>query len=144
MENIIETLKKEHLEIQDILQKVQSSSATSKENLKLIYEFSGKLMEHIKKEDEYVYPELERLAKDDVGLRVTLDMFKDEMEQISEALHGFLSKYPDASSIDNNKDDFVKDLSRMIILLKNRIMKEEIIIFKQFQRAIDKKSTNTP
>ncbi len=139
MNNIIDTLKSEHMEVQNVLRKLQSGNVTGKESLQLIFEFKEKLVAHIKKEDELLYPELERLAQENLELKLTLDMFRDEMVQISEELNNFLNHYPDVASIENRKSDFIKDISKMIVLIKNRIIKEEVIIFKQYQKILDKK-----
>ena len=53
------------------------------------------------------------------------------MERITKSATEFYEKY---SKIENvNNPDFLKDIISLVTILKNRIMKEEVAIYKSFE-----------
>jgi hemerythrin-like domain-containing protein len=90
------------------------------------------LLAHLTKEDKQLYPPLYEKAQSDLSFKKTLDTFGAEMEKITEFVLDFYQKYLDINNI--SKTEFIKDLSTFIVALKNRIMKEEVAIYKAYEK----------
>ncbi|MCK5168845.1 MAG: hypothetical protein KAQ75_03110, partial [Bacteroidales bacterium] len=84
------------------------------------------------KEDKHLYHPLQDKAKKDLSLKLTLDTFGAEMGKISKSALDFYQEYSDINNI--NKIDFIKDTTKLIVTLKGRIMKEEIAIYKAYEK----------
>lgn len=89
----------------------------------------NKLLAHLEKEDKYLYPVLKEKAKTNLYLRVTLNSFGKEMEEITKFVFEFYNKYP---SISVNKSGFMKDISTFIFSFRNRIIKEEVAFYQAY------------
>ena len=100
--------------------------------MELLLKSKTLFLAHLSKEDEQLYPPLHEKAKSDPALKRMLDIFGAEMDKISEFVLDFYQKYSVVNNI--NKSEFTKDISTFITTLKTRIMKEEIAIYKAFEK----------
>jgi len=132
MSKLINELMQEHNEIADLFRTIMKSGVTSNKGLDIVKHSKTKLLEHLKKEDNYLYPPLYKMAKKDVLLRNTLRNFGDELEIVTQSVQIFYSKYSSMRNI--NKKEFVEDMSALNILLKSRIMKEEVSLYKAYEK----------
>ena len=132
MSKLVNELKQEHKEITDILLELQKIGASSKKGMELLIQSKTSLLAHLTKEDEKLYPPLHEKAKSDLNFKRTLDTFGAEMEKITEFVLDFYNKYSDINNI--KTAEFVKDISTFIVALKNRIMKEEVAIYKAYEK----------
>ena len=131
MNNLINNLEEEHKELIILLEKLKVVSSTDG-RIKLLNESKELLMKHLEKEDKYLYPPLFEKSKTDSALKMTLSTFGAEMDKISEFIAEFYKKYGNKNEI--HKESFNKDLSTFNVALKNRIMKEEIAIYKAYAK----------
>ena len=128
MSQLVEELKKEHTVIAETLKKVKSLGVTSEEGQKTLIAAKGGLLAHLKKEDEQLYPILNKAAESDPNLKRTLDWFAKDMNEISKAALDFFDKYSTASS----SMEFAKDFGGLSATLSIRISKEENIIYVKY------------
>ncbi len=128
MSKLVDELKKEHIIIVETLNKVKSLSIASEKGRNTILAAKSGLLAHLKKEDEKLYPLLNKAAENDPSLRKNLDMFAKDMDEISKAALAFFDKYTTGES----SLDFVKDFGRLFATLSIRIKKEESIIYSKF------------
>ena len=132
MNKLINELEKEHQEITDILHELQKTGVSSANGMKMLIQSKTALLSHLAKEDKHLYPPLQDKAKTDLSLKITLDTFGAEMGKISKSALDFYQEYSDINNI--NKIDFIKDTTKLIVTLKGRIMKEEIAIYKAYEK----------
>ncbi|NOQ27997.1 MAG: hypothetical protein GQ564_21755 [Bacteroidales bacterium] len=132
MSKLVNELKQEHHAITDILLELQKIGASTTKGMELLMQSKTSLLAHLTKEDKQLYPYLHEKAKSDLSLRKTLDTFGAEMEKITEFVFDFYQKYFDSVNI--NKTEFVKDISKFIVTLKSRIMREEVAIYKAYEK----------
>jgi len=132
MSKLINDLKQEHNEIAELFKTIVKSGATSKKGLDLVIQSKVKLMEHLEKEDKYLYPPLFEKAQKDVILKNTLKNFGKELEIVTKSAHKFYSKYSNMNDI--NKREFIEDMSALNISLKSRIMKEEYSLYRAYEK----------
>lgn len=130
MSKLIDELKREHLVIIDILNDISKSGISSKEGQQRLLDAKTGLLAHLKKEDEQLYPVLNKTAEKDQALKQTLDFFAGDMAGISRSAMDFFGKYANGGS----GIEFAKEIGRLFITLKSRISKEEDIIYKEYER----------
>jgi len=130
MSIFIEKLKQEHRVILDALENVQNQDISLSEKLIILMEVKSALIEHLKKEDEKLYPFLNKEAKKDANLFSDIAKYANEMNKISDFIFNFYEKYTKLEDISHYF--FKSDLNLFITTLKDRILKEEIYLYKEF------------
>ncbi len=94
--------------------------------------FITKLMQHLEKEDKDLYGPLLQKAKDNEIVRLTLDIFKQDIMDVSDQLSEFYKNYKNK---DLRKEQQLRSmLISLLIKLKIRIRTEEIILFPLYKR----------
>ncbi len=128
MSKLVEELKKEHATIAETLNKVNVLGISSEEGQNTLLSAKSGLLAHLKKEDEYLYPILNKAAESDANLKRTLEMFAKDMEAISKAALEFFKKYSGGGS----GLEFAKGFGRLFATLSQRIHREENVIYKKY------------
>ncbi len=130
MSKLIEELKQGHVLISEALDKVKIFGVTSKQGQDMLTEAKSLLLNHLAKEDSDLYPSLRRAAEKDKSIQQTLDIFAKDMDGISKAAMDFFEKYiGDMSGI-----QFAMDFGNLVATLKIRIMKEEQVLYQEFEK----------
>lgn len=132
MSRLIEELKGEHRAIVDLLDKVREIGIGSPAGQQKLLTAKEGLLAHLKKEDEKLYPVLEKAGKSDENLKHTMDLFAKDMATISQAAMDFFQKYSEGGS----GLEFAKDYGRLFITLGGRIKKEEDILYREYEKLI--------
>jgi hypothetical protein len=130
---LIDELKKEHIELLDFLSKLLKVH-NPQERFDLLQKSKEKLIAHLKKEDEKLYPVLNKKAKEDHLLETMLRISGTEMEDISKFVDYFYSTYYDINLV--RSKSFANDLGKFYVMLKNRIMNEEISLYREYENLI--------
>ena len=125
-------LKKEHAALVSVLNKVRSLGVSQKEGQHLLFSSKTALLDHLKKEDEQLYPVLNKVAESDADLKLTLDLFADEMDKISKEAIKFFDKYSEGDS----GFDFSKDFGGLLAVLSQRIRKEENVLYQKYDQIV--------
>ncbi len=90
MSALIEEFKKEHSEIIDTLKEIKELGVLSEKGQAKLISAKESLLEHLKKEDEQLYPFLKKEAEHSVKLKEILDVFAMDMENVSRVVMDFL------------------------------------------------------
>ncbi len=128
MSKLVEELKKEHTVIVENFKEIKSAGITSKEGQKALFSAQKGLLAHLKKEDEHLYPVLNKAAESDSNLKRTLDLFAKDMDGISKAAFEFFEKYSEGGS----GLEFAKDFGRLYATFSQRMRKEESNIYSKY------------
>ncbi len=128
MSKLVDELKKDHSVITETLTNVKELGVTSEEGQKILLAAKSGLLAHLKKEDEHLYPVLNKAAESDVDLKRTLDMFAKDMDEISKGALEFFDKY----STGGSGIEFAKDFGKLFGTLSTRIRKEETTLYKKY------------
>jgi len=126
--SLVQELKKEHAAIASALEKASKLGIGTKEGQLELFRAKTLLLNHLKKEDDKLYPSLRSAAKNNDHLKRTLKSFADDMDKISEAALGFFDKYTDGGS----GIEFARDFGGLYSKLSMRIRKEETILYDLF------------
>ena len=140
MSLLIEELKREHSIITETINKVNRLGIGTKEGQDMLMAAKSSFLNHIKKEDECIYPLLNRAAENDPELKRTLDIYAKDMKNISKAVLEFFEKY----SYGDSGFEFSKDYGTLYTTLSLRIAKEEAVLYKKFDELDLSNTRNAP
>ncbi|MES0490018.1 MAG: hemerythrin domain-containing protein [Leptospirales bacterium] len=131
MSTLINELKKDHERIYTEISDAKKLGISTEAGKKLLLSIKTDLINHLKKEDELLYPKLKELAQSDEGIKKTLDTFAKDMEGITTSAMEFFDKYTHQSS----DIEFFKDIGRFLAALTDRIRKEENTLYRIYDEA---------
>ncbi|MDH4262230.1 MAG: hemerythrin domain-containing protein [Spirochaetia bacterium] len=121
MSNLINELKDDHIKLALKINEVKDIGISSDDGRKLLISIKNELLNHLKKEDEQLYPRLKEIGLKDPDVQKTLDTYAQDMKVITEFAMDFFEKYSHTS----NSIDFFKDIGRLLGALRERMKKEE-------------------
>jgi len=125
MGDLIQELKNEHKLIGEILNEVRTFGIGTKAGQDKPFEAKNGLLAHLKKEDQHLYPVLNKAAESDDRLKSTLKTFGKDMDAISKAALDFFAKYAHGGE----GLEFSRDFGRLMATLSSRISREENILY---------------
>jgi len=132
MAQIIEELKKDHAAIESMLNKAKDPSISHKEARKILISARTSLLAHLKKEDTQLYPVLNKAALSDATLKMRLDFYAKDMEEITSNAIGFFDKYsPENAIIDI---EFAKAFGKLFSTISIRLRTEESTLYKEYEK----------
>ncbi len=129
MSALIEEFKKEHSEIVAALNEVKELGILSREGQVKLMSIKENLFEHLKNEDERLYPVLRKEAKNNKRLESTLDLFALDMENVSRVVIEFFDKYSRGISC----EEFPREFENLFVALGKRIKNEENILYSEYE-----------
>ncbi len=129
MSVLIEEFKKEHSEIIAILKEVKKLGIHSEEGRSKLMSAKEYLLEHLRKENEQLYPVLRKKAEHNGILKDELDMFAMDPEYVSRVVLEFFDKYS-GGVIDK---DFQINFESLIAALNARIRNEEEALYHEYE-----------
>lgn len=130
MSQLTQELKQEHGNIANLLGEITKLGITSTEGQRKLMNAKQGLLAHLKKEDDRLYPALQRAAESNPALKETLDVYAKDMAGISNAAINFFTKYANGGS----GIEFGKDIGGLVSTLKVRIRKEEDVLYKEYDK----------
>jgi hemerythrin-like domain-containing protein len=135
MAGLIEELKKDHLAITDLLNKVRDPQVTNDEAHKILLTAQKSLIAHLQKEDAQLYPVLNKGAQDSPDLKRIVDFYAKDMDEITRNAVEFFQKY---SRQDTRIDlEFAKAFGNLFATISRRLRSEETTLYKAFEKVVD-------
>ena len=131
MELFTQNLNDDHRGLIIKLNKVKSLGRVSPEAKEILFSSKQILLSHLRKEDEHLYPVLKKAGEKNENIKKIVDSFSQEMETISKNAITFFNKYEKESQ----GADFSADLENLLATLRNRIHREENILYKMFNEV---------
>ena len=131
MSKLIDDLTMDHLQIVRTLGELKNIGITHPDANNKLRSIKTMLIEHLKKEDTSLYPQLHEAAKSDENLKFRLNQFASEMEGITKFALEFFDKFEERA--DDPDMTFIKDYGRLFAMLKHRINNEETILYKNYE-----------
>ncbi len=130
MENLINDLVTDHNALRKLSDNVFDYIASLEKRSEFVSKLKDLILAHIEKEDKYLYPFLEKEAENNSSLRSKLDFFAKDWAETSEFALYYIEKYSGGKF----DDDFAKDTAKLISTLRQRMMKEEISLYSEYER----------
>ncbi len=130
MSALIDEFKKDHSEIIDTLKEIKELGVLSEEGQAKLISAKESLLEHLRKEDELLYPVLKKEAEHNDRLKELLDVFAKDMENVSRVVMDFFDKYSE-DVIDSAVTD---EFEHLFAAFRNRIRHEEDILYEEHEK----------
>ena len=130
MSALINEFKKDHTKILDTLKEIKELGVLSEEGQAKLISAKESLLEHLKKEDELLYPVLRKEAEHNEKLKELLDVFAKDMENVSRVVMDFFDKYSE-DVIDSAVTD---EFEQLFAAFRNRIRHEEDILYEEYEK----------
>lgn len=123
----LENFKRQHKDVYECIDNI--NNLIMKNNLdehatelsKSINNLAGKLQIHLQSEDKFLYP---RLLKEEKTKDIA-QMYIDEMGNILSEFIEYKNKFNTKNKIEVDKNAFIRETSKMLNLIKNRMNKED-------------------
>lgn len=130
MSALINEFKKDHTKILDTLKEIKELGVLSEEGQAKLISAKESLLEHLRKEDELLYPVLRKEAEHNEKLKELLDVFAKDMENVSRVVMDFFDKYSE-DVIDSAVTD---EFEHLFAAFRNRIRHEEDILYEEHEK----------
>ena len=130
MSALINEFKKDHTKILDTLKEIKELGVLSEEGQAKLISAKESLLEHLRKEDELLYPVLKKEAEHNEKLKELLDVFAKDMENVSRVVMDFFDKYSE-DVIDSAVTD---EFEHLFAAFRNRIRHEEDILYEEYEK----------
>jgi DUF438 domain-containing protein len=128
MDTLTKHLNNEHRDLLIKLNRVKMLGRISPEAKDLLFNSKQILLSHLKKEDERLYPILEKAGENNEKINKLAKTFASKMETISTGAIDFLKKYEK----ENEGIKFAADLGGLLVTLRHRVFKEESALYEMF------------
>jgi iron-sulfur cluster repair protein YtfE (RIC family) len=128
LSKLVEEFRKEHENILEQLMAVKRMGIHTMEGRNQLMAVKQELLSHLEKEDQHLYPDLDKAAETDHRLKALLEDFEDEMKAFTSYCIEFFEKY----SIQGGGIDFFRDFDKLKSALERRIDKEENLLFARY------------
>jgi len=131
--SIVETLRTQHERLAAVAGNLRRQlnvdhlTRSAGETRTLLSSLVGLLRVHLSAEDKVLYPRLMESA--DPNVRETAKRFVDEMGGLSNALAGFVRRWPHPGSIAERPDQFIHETAELLDALETRIRSEEAVLY---------------
>ena len=129
---LLDDLADDHLIIAEMLQQVVERGIITDEARTSLRSIKALMLFHLKKENDTFYPVLRRAARTDKELEKLLETNGRELEAIYAMAMRFFEKY----SVGGNDKDFARDLGMLYAALRERILREERTLFKEYEKQV--------
>ncbi len=139
MSALIEKFKKEHSEIFKTLREVDELGIFTKDAKDKLMSVKETLHEHLKEEDEKLYPLLLREAGQNNELKEGLEVFEKDLESVSRVVLEFFDGL-DKGVLGTR---FLEDFKTLFMVLRNRMWNEENYLYVEYEELNKLKPFNT-
>jgi len=131
MDDLIKHLKADHDALRQLSDQVFEYIVSDEKRMDFVNKFKKMILAHIEKEDKYLYPFLYKEAENNSFLKSKLDIFAKDWAETSKFALYYIDKY----SSGKFDDDFTKDTAKLISTLRQRMMKEEISLYSEYEKS---------
>ena len=130
MSTLIEEFKKEHSKIFKAFKEVNELGVLTKEGHAKLMSIIVDLLDHLRNEDEWLYPVLRKASEHNKTLEEILSFFVNGLGGIHEKILDFMVEYSEGVK-DNN---FQRDYESLFGALSKRIGYEENFLYDEYEK----------
>lgn len=132
MSNLISELKAEHQFLATRLKIVRSIGIKSVEGRDLLIAAKSCFLDHLKKEDEQLYPSLNKASENNEELKKSLSLFSEDLNNVTHIILDFFEKYTNTCS----GEEFEKDFEQFYLAFAQRVSREERVLYPKYDELI--------
>ena len=130
MSALVDELKTEHKALFQLLDQVAELGIDSPAGRERLMAAKDLFLSHLRKEDEQLHAVMAEEEKRDPELRETMSLMKFNLRDVTQWVEEFFAKY----SGDGKTDTFPEDFELINVLLRNRMRREEKVLFREFDK----------
>ncbi len=130
MSQLVDKLKSDHKTLVELLNKVQKLGVGSEQTKGLLLQAKSTLINHLKKEDQELYPTLHKAAKTNEDIQRRVNSFGKDMEEITKFVLQFFDKIEKGTY---TQMDYARNFGKLMSVLNNRISREENILYPLYE-----------
>lgn len=127
---LIQELIHDHKELFCLLDEVRQLGVGNETGRQKLMGAKKALLAHLEKEDRHLYPKLKQASRQDPRLGKIYSSFASEMDEISRFAVA-LFEHPWE---EKNRLDFARDFGKLYATLRQRISREESILYREFEK----------
>ncbi|HYD68267.1 hemerythrin domain-containing protein [Azospirillum sp.] len=136
MSTLISTLKREHDELKDLLDRVKALGIGTEEGRRALRAARQVFVDHLAHEDREFYPAFLEAAAGQPDAERMATQFAAEMTAISKEILGFFDRYKDGGS----GLEYARDFGKLSAALFMRWHKEENILYARYAQLAARKA----
>jgi len=136
MSTLISTLKREHDELKDLLDRVKALGIGTEEGRRALRAARQVFVDHLAHEDRAFYPAFLEAAAGQSDAERMATQFAAEMTAISKEILGFFDRYKDGGS----GLEYARDFGKLSAALFMRWHKEENILYARYVQLAARKA----
>lgn len=137
MTDILERFRREHSQIISTLKEAKDLCVSSLPGHEKLMSVRGLLQAHLRAEDELLYPALREAAGGSEHLMGRFEEFEDESRAVSQKVSEFFDRY----EMECSDIEFIRDFALIMMMLMERIAREERGLFQELERLYAKRSS---
>ena len=130
MSALIEAFKREHSEIIDRLKECREYGIFTKKGQAKLKSVKTSLLEHLKEEDEKLYPVLWKEAEQNKQLKEGLEIFAKDWGNVSSIAFDIFDRYDKGTLSDERLFDF----GELFSVLHHRMRNEENFLYGEYEK----------
>lgn len=127
--DMIDELRLEHSSILISFGNLANLDFSSQEDRQYLLSVKSTLLDHLRRENDSIYPKLLEAASNDAILKYTVDRYMGDLVRITTILILFLEKY---SKHDTDASSFKREHNRLGTILHALFRIEEEVIFNEY------------
>ena len=132
MTPLIAELKQDHQAIFRLFEEIDDLGIESQAGRSKLMAAKDLFKSHLDKEDMQVHAVLADAEKTNPDLREIMHLMHFNLKDVSQFVAEFFEKYATGS----DQKEFTDDFELIQVLLKNRIRREERVLFREFEKVI--------
>jgi hypothetical protein len=130
MSALIEEFKKDHSKIIKAFKEVEELGVLAIEGQEKLMSVKETLLEHLKEEDEKLYPVLWNEAEKNKKLKEELEVFAKDLKDVSKVVFRFFERYDERVLGASLSSDF----ESIVMVLRNRMKNEENFLYSEYEK----------
>lgn len=129
MLDMVDELRLEHSSILISFGNLANLDLSCRDDRQYLLSLKSTLLDHLRRENDSIYPKLLDAAKNDAALKHTVNRYMGDLVRITTILVLFLEKY---SKDDADESSFKREYSRLGTILHALFRIEEEVIFNEY------------
>jgi hypothetical protein len=131
MSKLIDELKQHHQFLRARLDAVKAAGVDSPDGRAALRQIKASLFAHLAKEDDQLYPVLEKAAKSDPRLADILVIFRDDIAQVAKAATAFFAGFESGKL---KGLQLARDFGALTGQISLRVAKEESVLYAEYDK----------
>jgi hypothetical protein len=132
MSKLVDELKRHHQFLRERIDRVKEIGVQSAEAQVILKQIKASLFAHLAKEDDELYPALEKAARSDPRLGDLLAIFREDIAQVASAATAFFAGFESGQL---KGLQLAREFGSVVGQLTLRVAKEESVLYAEYDKV---------